>query len=73
MIDWVAFLAVGVASLIAATVVVALFATALRLRASSDNGMLLRAKRVGAVACYVACVAAVLFGIYLIVPSLHGG
>ncbi|SEC08302.1 hypothetical protein SAMN04489806_2548 [Paramicrobacterium humi] len=31
------------------------------------------AARVGAYACFVLCAGAVLFGIYLIVPALHGG
>jgi hypothetical protein len=39
----------------------------------SQSGSLMRTKRLAAIACFVACGALVLFGIYLIVPALHGG
>ena len=73
MIDWASFGLVALASLIAASALVALYASGIRLMAWSHSGSLMRTKRVGAIACFIACGALVLFGIYLIVPALHGG
>ena len=73
MIDWAAFALVGVAALVAAAALVALYASGLRLMAWSHSGSLMRTKRLGAIVCFAACGALVLFGIYLIVPALHGG
>jgi hypothetical protein len=73
MIEWGAFGLVALASLVAASALVALYACGVRLMAWSHSGSLPRTKRVGAIACFAACGALVLFGIYLIVPALHGG
>ena len=74
MIDWSAFGLVAVVSLIAAAALVTLYATGVRLMAWSHSGESLpRTKRIGAITCFVACGLLVLFGIYLIVPALHGG
>lgn len=62
MIDWAAFAVVGIASLVAATVIVALFATGIRLRAAGSRWQWV---------CFTLCLVAVLYGIYLIVPALH--
>jgi len=62
MIDWMAFLTVVVASLIAASVVVTLFSFALRL---GDGAAAWR--RPVSVALFVVCGLVVLFGLYLIV------
>lgn len=63
MIDWAAFAVVAVASFVAACVVVTLFALGVRLRIAGHPMQYL---------CFALCGAAVLFGIYLIVPALHG-
>ena len=63
MIDWGAFAVVAIASFVAACVVVTLFATGVRLRVAGHWAQYL---------CFGLCGAAVLFGIYLIVPALHG-
>lgn len=73
MIDWSAFVLVAVVALVAAAALVTLYASGLRLMAWSHSGSLMRTKRLGAVVCFVLCGALVLFGIYLIVPALHGG
>lgn len=70
MIDWVSLGVVALASLVAASTVVALFALGLRLRPASG----FRSGRgAAAIACFALCGVAVLYGIYLIVPALHGG
>jgi hypothetical protein len=63
VIDWAAFAVVAVASFVSACVVVTLFATGIRLRIAGHWAQYL---------CFGLCGAAVLFGIYLIVPALHG-
>ncbi len=63
MIDWAAFAVVALASFVAACVVVTLFAAGLRLRVAGHWAQYL---------CFGLCGAAVLLGIYLIVPALHG-
>jgi hypothetical protein len=74
MIEWGSFAAVALASLVAAAALVTLYATGLRLMAWSHTGSSLpRTKRLAAIVCFVACAALVLYGIYLIVPALHGG
>ena len=66
MIDWTTFpLVVGVA-LLSACVLVTLFSVALRVGDSP-----VPRRRIASVALFVLCGAAVLFGIYLIVPALH--
>jgi hypothetical protein len=73
MIDWSAFALVAVVALVAAAVLVTLYASGLRLLAWSESGSLMRTKRLAGIACFVLSGALVLFGIYLIVPALHGG
>lgn len=65
-IDWMAFVTVVVSTLVAACLLVTLFAWALRL--SDGQG---RRRRLAAVVLYAACVFVVAFGIFLIVPALH--
>ena len=66
MIDWMAFVTVVVAALVAASLLVTLFSLALRVGDGEGAG-----RRVGAVALYAVCGFVVLFGIFLIVPALH--
>ncbi len=66
MIDWSSFPLVVGASLLSACLLVALFATALRVGASE-----LVWRRAASVGLYVLCALVVAFGIYLIVPALH--
>jgi len=110
MIDWAAFLIVFAASLLAAALIVSLYALGLRLltvsgripvvapadftdaitvitpekaaararkaaKAAKKNPLSHRQRQLAfaaAVACFVLCGVAVLYGIYLIVPALHG-
>jgi hypothetical protein len=65
-IDWMAFVTVVIAALIAAGLLVTLFSLALRV-GDSDS----RLRRIGSVALYAVCGFVVLFGIFLIVPALH--
>ena len=65
-INWLAFVVVVVASLVAACGVVILFSLALRLGAGDAPW-----RRLVSVALYVVCGLIVLFGIYLIVPFFH--
>ncbi|MBX3098034.1 MAG: hypothetical protein KF761_00510 [Salinibacterium sp.] len=67
MIEWSAFLIVFLASLVSACLLVTLFAVGLRL---SDGGAPWR--RPASVTAFVLCGLVVAFGIYLIVPVLHG-
>lgn len=109
MIDWLAFLIVFITALVAAVVVVGLYALGLRLLVSAGRAPLVapaeftdaitvmsekkrlreekrvekatrknplspaqrRAALVAAYACFACCSAAVVYGIYLIVPLLH--
>jgi hypothetical protein len=63
VIDWAAFAVVALASFLAAVVVVGLFSLGVRLRVAGHWAQYV---------CFALCGAAVLFGIYLIVPALHG-
>jgi len=110
MIDWIAFSTVAVAALVAACVVVCLYALGLRMlstagkaphvtpaeftdaitivtpaeaaaeakrikKAAARNPLTPLQKRLALVVaytCFVLCALVVLFGIYLIVPALHG-
>ena len=82
MIDWAAFLIVGVATLVAACVVTSLFALGVRLHALGTEyddegrkvavtGVRPRAATVGGYACFALSGIAVLYGVYLVVPALH--
>jgi len=68
VIDWLAFVLVAVVSIGAAALVVALFAAGLRLLAvEAHRGVALT----GAYACFVVAAAAVLFGIWVLIPAFH--
>ena len=78
-INWVAYLIVAGVTLLATLVVVGLYSTGVRLYAvASDRNPGPGAKnrlalvKAGAYACFAVCGAAVLFGVYLIIPALHG-
>ncbi|HWR86139.1 MAG TPA: hypothetical protein VN200_09115 [Rhodoglobus sp.] len=68
MIDWMSFVIVVVASMIAACGVVTLFSLGLRLADGTEPW-----RRPVAVVLFGLCAVAVAAGIYLIVPALHGG
>jgi hypothetical protein len=68
MINWSAFVVVVVVALVAASVLVTLFSTALRV---GDGAAPWR--RPVSVALYVVCGLVVAFGLYLIIPALHAG
>jgi len=65
-INWLDFVTVIVASLVAASLLVTLFSLALRL---GDSELVWR-KRLS-IGLYVLCGLFVAFGIFLIVPALH--
>ena len=65
-IDWMAFVTVVVAALVAASLLVTLFSLALRVGDSESRG-----RRLASVALFAMCGFVVLFGIFLIVPALH--
>ena len=65
-IDWMAFVTVVVAALVAACLLVTVFSFALRVGDSESKG-----RRLGSVMLFAVCGFIVLFGIFLIVPSLH--
>lgn len=67
MIDWSTFPLVVGAALVAACVLVTLFATGLRVADGRE-----RWRRPVAVGIFVLCGLVVVIGIYLIVPALHG-
>ncbi|MCU1573260.1 MAG: hypothetical protein JWO93_1342 [Micrococcaceae bacterium] len=73
MIDWIAFLTVAAATLIAAVVIVGLYALGVRLYAVSvdDSVPSTRVARAAAYACFAVCAVGVLYGVYLIVPAFH--
>jgi cytochrome c biogenesis protein CcdA len=75
MIDWPAFLLVGVVALVSACVVVTVAALGFRLletgksaRQSGESG---RISLAVARALFAVCALVVLFGVYLIVPAFH--
>lgn len=72
-IDWAAFWLVLVASLAASVVIVAFYSVALRLLSlGADARRRPPAAVAGAIVCLAVCGAAVLYGIYLVVPLFHG-
>lgn len=78
-IDWLAYLVVGVVTLAATLIVVGLYSVGVRLYAvatdrnpAPEDRSRLALIKTGAFACFAVCGVAVLFGIYLIVPALHG-
>lgn len=77
-IDWLAYLVVALVTLVATVLVVGLYSTGVRLYAISSDAApnpaaqgRLTLIKAGAYACFALCGAAVLFGVYLIVPALH--
>jgi hypothetical protein len=84
MINWADFTIVAIAALVGAGVVVSLYALGVRLlavgteydddgRKVSVTGIRPQAATVGGYFCFGLCGLAVLYGVYLIVPALHGG
>ncbi|MDJ0355371.1 hypothetical protein [Paenarthrobacter sp. PH39-S1] len=73
MINWGAFLTVAVTTLVSAVFVVGVYASGVRLYAVSvdDHVPSTKVARAAAYLCFAVSLAAVLFGIYLIVPALH--
>lgn len=70
-IEWASFLAVAGAA-IAITIVLAVFYSG-GVRLLSDGHEAGSRLRVGtAYACFAVCAAAVLFGLWLVVPQFHG-
>jgi hypothetical protein len=90
VIDWLNLVIVAIAALLAASVIVTLFATGIKLFSVPPPGVELSgsarddetddvasssrplAATIGGIACFVLTGIGVLFGIYLIVPALHG-
>jgi hypothetical protein len=72
VIDWIAFLSVAGTALLASVIVVGFYSLGLRLLDTDGAGPARGIRKSSAIACFVVCAAAVLFGIYLIVPALHG-
>jgi hypothetical protein len=72
-INWGAFGLVFVAALVAAVVIVLFFSVAMRLLSlGPDGGHRPVPATVGAIVCIAICIAAVLYGIYLVIPLFHG-
>jgi hypothetical protein len=68
VIDWGSFVLVAVVSIGSAALLVALFASGLRLLAVDASRV---APRILAYACFVLAALGALYGIYLIIPALH--
>jgi hypothetical protein len=66
VIDWFSFFVVFAVSIVAACGVVFLFSLGLRL-VSVRNGW----RKPAGIGCFVVCGLVILFGVYLIIPSLH--
>lgn len=73
MIDGGAFLVVAVATVLGAGCIVLFFALGVRLRAESEGPVRANRRWLAAAsrACYALSGAAVLYGVYLIVPYFH--
>lgn len=76
MIEWSSFLIVAAATWVSAIIVITLFSTAVRMRATHldqvDAGRAGKALPVAYMAVFGICGLVVLLGVYLIVPALHG-
>jgi hypothetical protein len=70
MIDWGAFIIVAVVSIASAAAIVSVYAVGLRLLAAEPRRGGVTA---GAYACFVVAALGALYGIYLVIPSFHGG
>ena len=72
MIDWGAFGLVLVAALVASVLVVTVFSVGIRLLSTGES---IQSRSplatAGAFACFAICVAAVLYGLYLVIPQFH--
>lgn len=72
VINWTAFLIVAAATLLSTVVVVGLYALGVRLYAiSAANPVEQRLQRWAGYGCFVICGLAVIYGVYLIIPSFH--
>ncbi|MFD1712916.1 hypothetical protein ACFSBZ_00380 [Amnibacterium flavum] len=90
MIDWLSLLTVAVVALVASCVLVALFATGIKLFSTPPPDVAYTgsarddetddvagstrplAATIGGIACFALAALGVLYGVYLIVPALHG-
>lgn len=73
MIDWAAFGLVVVAALAATVLVVAVFSAGIRLLSTGDSVSTRSPAATGAAwLCFALCAAAVLYGLYLVIPLFHG-
>ena len=68
-IDWSKFAIVAGVVLVATIVLTAFYSGGVRLL--ETGGATNAAARVGAFACFAICIAAVLFGLWVIVPQFH--
>jgi len=72
MVEWIAFVQVAVATIIAAVVIAGLYGLGVRLQAvAEDEGRSRSLVRAGSWLCFGLCGVGVLFGIALIVPQLQ--
>jgi hypothetical protein len=68
-IDWTAFAVVAGVVLLATIVLTAFYSGGVRLLETA--GTTSAAARAGAYACFAVCIAAVLFGLWVIIPQFH--
>ena len=68
-IDWSKFAVVAGVVLLASVVLTAFYSGGVRLLETA--GATSAAARFGAYACFAVCIAAVLFGLWVIVPQFH--
>ncbi len=69
-IPWNNFALVGGTVLVATLLLTAFYSGGVRLLETSGGAA--SARRVGAYACFAVCIAAVLFGLWVIIPQFHG-
>lgn len=76
MIEWSSFLIVAAATWISAVIVITLFSTAVRMRASHldriEEGRRSSALQFAYWSVFGVCGLVVILGVYLIIPALHG-
>lgn len=70
-IDWSKFAIVAGVVLVATLVLTLFYSGGVRLLETS--GATNVAARAGAYVCFAICIAAVLFGLWVIIPQFHGG
>ena len=68
-IKWGAFGVVALVVLVTVVLLTAFYSGGVRLLETAGTST---ASRVGAYACFAVCVAAVLFGLWVIIPQFHG-